>query len=273
MKLKLLLTLFLLLVFVSCSNSGTEPEGSQVDDTIPTKEGWKLVWHDEFETDGSPDASKWFFEHGPDWHNGELQYYTNGREENVRVENGWLVLEARHEEYEGKDYTSTRINSVPGWKYGRIEVKAKIPKGNSLWPAIWMLPTDMDFYGGWPRSGEIDIMENWSWNANGIYGTIHTEAYNHIKGTQKGGEITVSSPYMNFHVYTIEWTMGKIDWYVDDTLYFSFENEGNVDAWPFNHPFRLLLNIAVEGTAPGQEETWVKRTMEIDYVRVFELAE
>jgi len=256
---------FLILSLIACDKKST---GADPDNDIPKLEGWNLVWHDEFNTDGMPDTTLWKYEWGPDWHNGELQYYAKARPENVRIENGNLVIEARHESFGGREYTSTRLNSIPGWTFGRMELRAKLPKGNALWPALWMYPVN-SLYGGWPRSGEIDIMENWSWDATGIYGTVHTEDYNHTIGTQKGGKISVKQPSANFYTYAIEWNTEKMDFFVDDSLYFTFFNEGTVGKWPFNHPFRFIMNVAVEGSAPGQEGTWQKRTMEVDYVRVY----
>jgi beta-glucanase (GH16 family) len=215
-----------------------------------------------------PDTTLWKYEYGPNWYNEELQYYTKARLENARIEDGNLIIEARHESYGEREYTSARLNTIAGWTHGLMEIRAKLPKGNALWPAIWMFPVNQ-IYGEWPKSGEIDIMENWSWEPESIFGTIHTEAYNHTIGTQKGGKIQVSTPWEIFHIYAIEWNTERIKWFVDDSLYFTFENEGEVSKWPFNHPFRFILNVAVEKTAPGQESSWVKRTMEIDYVRVY----
>jgi beta-glucanase (GH16 family) len=254
-----------MIIVNACSDSGT---GNKDDNQIPEPEGWSLIWNDEFTEGSMPDSTKWFCEYGPNWANGELQYYTDFRPENLRILNGNLVIEVRHENYGGRNYTSTRLNSAKTWIYGRMDIRARLPKGNALWPAIWMMP-QFSTYGGWPNSGEIDIMENWSWDQLGIYGTIHTEDYNHTIGTQKGGKISVTAPWLNFHNYTLEWEQSQMRWFVDDSLYFTFNNEGEVSKWPFNHPFRFILNIAVEGTAEGQESTWIKRTMEIDYVRVY----
>lgn len=264
-------SLILLTCLFGCntlSNDEKIPDSSGFD--IP--EGYELLWNDEFDDDGRPDSTRWLYEYGPNWYNGELQYYTKDRQENSRVENGNMIIEAWPEEYYERNYTSARLNSVIVWRYGRIDVRARLPKGNALWPAIWLYPVN-NIYGGWPASGEIDIMENWSWDVNGIYGTIHTEAYNHIEGTQKGGMITVNQPWQNFFIYSLEWTPGTLKWVVDDSLFFEFNNEGTVETWPFDHPFRLILNVAVESSAPGEEDTWIKRTMEIDYVRVFQKSE
>lgn len=262
---KFILSIMSIAVLLSCAKNGSSPDDKN---GIPDRKSWELIWQDEFAKDGMPDTTLWKYEWGPNWANDELQYYTNGRPENVRVKNGYLIIEARHETFYEREYTSTRINSRAGWTYGRMELRARLPKGNALWPALWMMPQN-SIYGGWPKSGEIDIMENWSWEPTGIYGTIHTEAYNHIIGTQKGGKINVAAPWEQFYTYAIEWKTDKIDWFVDDSLYYSFPNEGGTDKWPFNQPFRFIINIAVEKTAPGQENTWVKRTMEVDYVRVY----
>lgn len=240
----------------------------------------KLVWADEFEVDGTPDSDRWGYDLGdgcPDvcgWGNNELQYYTD-RPENVRVEDGRLIIEARKEALEGKEYTSTRLVSrnKGDWQYGYIEVKAKLPQGTGTWPAIWMLPTDWA-YGGWPASGEIDIMEHVGYNQEMVYGTVHTKAFNHGIGTQKGDSIVVADVHNDFHVYAIDWSPEKIDFMVDGEIYNTFSNEGTgSEAWPFDQPFHLLLNLAVGGNWGGargvDESIWPQR-LEVDYVRVYE---
>jgi beta-glucanase (GH16 family) len=241
----------------------------------------KLVWADEFEYSGSPDSTKWNYDLGdgcPDnchWGNNELQYYTNDLE-NVRVENGRLIIEAKPDSMGGMRYTSTRMVSKKkgDWLYGRIEAKAKLPRGNGTWPAIWMLSTDWK-YGGWPESGEIDIMEHVGHDPGVIHGTIHTESYNHIKGTQKEGKITIRDAQDEFHVYAIDWTENKIDFFVDDKLYHTVTRDSN-DAyaeWPFDQRFHIILNIAVGGNWGGQkgvdDSIWPQQ-MEVDYVRVYQ---
>jgi beta-glucanase (GH16 family) len=263
--------LFVFLLFSACEDDNrlVPPDDLNPVDTIPAPEGYALVWHDEFDLDGLPDSNLWIFEHGPNWHNNEQQYYTNKRLENCRIINGKMIIEAIPEVYDTRSYTSARINSNTGWRYGFFEVSAKLPRGVALWPAIWLYP-DEDSYGGWPKSGEIDMMENWSWAPETIYGTIHTEAYNHIQGTQKGGAIEIPEPWSEFYRYQLEWQPGMLKWFVNDSLFFTFENEGTVQTWPFDHFFHFILNVAVEQHAPGNESSWVKRTMEIDYVRVFQ---
>ena len=139
------------------------------------------------------------------------------------------------------------------WLYGRVEVKAKIPDGRGMWPAIWMLPTDWA-YGGWPASGEIDIMENVGYNPYVIVASAHTESYNHSIGTQKSAKPQVPTCYSDFHVYALEWEVTEYRVYVDDNLYFTFKNEGTgYKVWPFDKRFHLLLNVAVGGNWGGAQ--------------------
>jgi beta-glucanase (GH16 family) len=160
------------------------------------------------------------------------------------------------------------------WLYGRIEVKAKLPRGKGTWPAIWMLSTDWK-YGGWPESGEIDIMEHVGYDPGVIHGTIHTKAYNHIIGTQKEGKLTVADCMDAFHVYAIDWSENKMDFYMDDTMYHSVTRDPKDDftGWPFDQRFHLILNQAVGGNWGGKEgiddSIWPQR-MEVDYVRVYQ---
>lgn len=237
---------------------------------------YELIWSDEFDYTGLPDDSKWNYDVGGDgWGNNELQYYTKNRTENARVENGHLIIQAHKETYGGKSYTSARlITKTKGdWKYGRIEIKAKLPGGRGTWPAIWMLPTDWA-YGGWPASGEIDIMESVGYDPGKIYGTVHTEAYNHSLGTQRGSSIMIADAESNYHLYAIEWDENKIDFFVDDTKYFTFSNQGDWTKWPFDKRFHLILNIAIGGDwggIQGVDNNIFPVQMEVDYVRVYQL--
>lgn len=241
----------------------------------------KLVWSDEFEYNGSPDSIKWNYDMGDgcpnncNWGNNELQYYTKDLK-NVRVENGKLVIEAHKDSLGGKAYTSTRmVSKFKGdWLYGRIEAKAKLPRGRGTWPAIWMLSTDWK-YGGWPESGEIDIMEHVVWDPGVIHGTIHTKTFNHMEGTQKEGKITIADAQDEFHVYAIDWTEDKIDFSVDDKLYHTVTKGVNdtFKEWPFDQRFHIILNIAVGGNWGGQkgmdDSIWPQK-MEVEYVRVYQ---
>lgn len=245
----------------------------------PTGE-FQLVWSDEFDTEGLPDTAKWGYDLGngcPNicgWGNKELEYYTD-RLENARVKAGHLIIEALKEDYEKMDYTSARLmtKGKGDWKYGRVEVRAKLPVGVGTWPAIWMLPTDWE-YGGWPKSGEIDIMEHVGHEKGRIFGTVHTESYNHTKGTHVGDKLHISDADTAFHTYTIEWEADKIKWFVDEELYFEFENEYKTsDEWPFNKRFYLILNIAIGGNLGGVEgvdDAAFPQRMMVDYVRIYQ---
>lgn len=240
--------------------------------------GYRLVWADEFDTPGMPDPVRWNYETGM-IRNNEAQFYTEARPENARIENGVLIIEARREPWEqgGKRaaYTSASVTSQcrAYWRYGRIEVRAKIPTGRGTWPAIWLLGQNID-KAGWPRSGEIDIMENVGFDPDTIHANIHTEAYNHVKGTNKGNQITVPAPYKDFHIYALDWDPRKIVISVDGKPYFTYANEGTGEAvWPFDQPFYLILNLAIGGSWGGQQgidEAIFPQRFEIDYVRVYQ---
>lgn len=243
---------------------------------VPTADdppGWELVWSDEFDRDGLPDPEKWGYEDGF-IRNDEKQYYTRSRPENARVENGALVIEGRKERYENAEYTSASLitKGKAEWTYGRFEVRAKLPTGRGTWPAIWMLGTNIGEVG-WPACGEIDIMENVGFDPDTIHANVHTRAYNHVRGTNKGDKITVESPSERFHVYAAEWTPERIDFFVDDAKYFSFSNEGTgPDAWPFDRPHYLILNLAIGGAWGGRQgidDNAFPLRYEIDYVRVY----
>ena len=237
----------------------------------------RMVWGDEFNYSGIPDSSKWNYDLGArdGWGNNEWQCYTNDSK-NIRVENGTLIIEAHNDSLENKPFTSSRIVSKKkgDWLYGKIEVRAKLPRGKGTWPAIWMLSTDWE-YGVWPASGEIDIMEHVGYDPGVIHGTIHTEAYNHIKQTQKEGKITIANAQDKFHVYAIDWKENKIDFFVDERLYHSVTPNSKDDfkGWPFDKKFHLLMNIAIGGNWGGKEgvdtNIWPQR-MEVDYVRVYQ---
>ncbi len=237
-----------------------------------------LVWSDEFNYTGLPDPSKWTCEEGGHgWGNNELQYYTRDRAENARVENGFLIIEALKENFGSREYTSARLVTTGkgDWLYGRVEARAKVPGGRGTWPAIWMLPTDWA-YGNWPASGEIDIMEHVGYDPTKIFGTAHTEAYNHRLGTQKGGSVTGNDWETAFHVYAIEWSPTTIDFYVDNQKYYTFINQGTWQTWPFDKRFHLVMNLAVGGSwggAQGVDPTVFPKRLEIDYVRVYQSAE
>lgn len=241
------------------------------------EQAWAMIWADEFDVDGLPDPARWDYEEGY-VRNNELQYYTRARPENARVEDGMLVIEARQEPYEEYGYTSASLvtRNRASWRYGRIEVRAKLPTGSGTWPAIWMLGMNIPEVG-WPDCGEIDIMENVGFDPDRIYANVHTQAYNHVKKTNKGSNISVAKPYDGFHVYAIEWFEDHIDFFVDDDKYFSFQNEGTGwEAWPFDQEFYLIINLAIGGSWGGMhgvDEDIFPQQYHIDYVRVYQAIE
>ena len=209
-----------------------------------------------------------------------MQYYTDS-DTNSFLRDGNLVIKANvvpqgvNSSKGLRYYTSARLRTKEkgDWLYGRIDVKAKIALGQGIWPAIWMLPTDWR-YGGWPASGEIDIMEHVGYDLGVVHGSVHTEAYNHKINTQRSSARKIANVDTEFHVYSIIWDKDKISFFIDDVQYFLFENDqqGNYKTWPFDQRFHLLINIAVGGDWPGNPDnsTNFPRKMLVDYVRVYE---
>ena len=239
---------------------------------------WKLVWSDEFNNNGLPDSSKWQFEtHGNSygWGNSEKQFYTSGDTANAIVKNGMLHIIAKKENRENKEYTSARLSTSGKYHflYGRIDVKAKLPAGRGTWPAIWMLGQNIGAFK-WPACGEIDIMEHVGYEKDSLHGTVHTAAYNHIKGTQKGKAVFLDHPYTRFHLYSVIWTKEKVEFLLDDKVYHSFKNEHlTTDEWPFDAPFYIILNLAIGGNWGGKkgiDDSVFPATMLVDYVRVYQ---
>ncbi|MBC9930614.1 family 16 glycosylhydrolase [Chitinophaga qingshengii] len=228
----------------------------------------KLLWSDEFNQDGAPDPKKWGYDIGTGdngWGNAEAQYYTD-RQQNVSVSDGTLKIIAQKESYNGKDYTSARMLTKGkfNFTYGRVEVSAKLPVGGGTWPAIWMLGSNIAT-AGWPACGEIDIMEHKGNEPQKIYGTVHHP--DHAGANGDGGTTMVANETGAFHKYTLDWSPKQLRWYVDDKLYFTFNNAAGL---PFNHDFFILLNFAVGGTFGGAiDPAFTKGVMEVDYVRVY----
>lgn len=245
------------------------------------KPRWQLMWSDDFDYAGLPDTTKWGYDvGGHGWGNQELQFYTQGRLENARVQDGKLTIEARRESWEGMKYTSTRLitKNKGDWTYGFFEIRAKLPSGRGTWPAIWMLPTEWNLgSGSWPDNGEIDIMEHVGFDPGWVHGSVHTKKYYWQIGTQKTAKIQVADAQSAFHVYTLEWSPERIQVGIDTTKYFTFTNEGTGwEVWPFDKNFHLLLNIAVGGAwggVQGVDDSIFPQKMEVDYVRVYKKAE
>jgi beta-glucanase (GH16 family) len=241
----------------------------------------KPIWQDEFEYSGKPDPTRWGYElGGSGWGNNELQNYTNNLE-NAQVKDGQLTITARKETSGTRHFSSARLltKGKGDFLYGKIEVKAKLPMGVGTWPAIWMLATDSN-YGTqyWPDNGEIDIMEHVGFDQNRVHANIHTKAFNHAIGTNKGNKIDVPTASTEFHVYSCEWQPNYISFAVDGKQYFRFDRNSsyNWTQWPFDRKQFLLLNIAVGGTWGGQkgvDENIFPQSMVVDYVRVYGLVE
>lgn len=234
-----------------------------------------LIWAEEFDYEGLPDSDSWTYDVGDHgWGNNELQYYTENENSNARVEDGKLIIQTHQDSTYEKGYSSARLltRGKKAWKYAYIEVSAKLPYGVGTWPAIWMLP-EQNTYGGWPKSGEIDIMEHVGYDPGVVHGTVHTEAFNHRKDTQVGKQVQVPDFDEAFHVYAIDWQEDKIDFYLDGEKYHTFENTGgDWEEWPFDQEFHLILNIAVGGDWGGAQgvdpDIWPQQ-MEVDYIRVY----
>ncbi|RFS19363.1 glycoside hydrolase family 16 protein [Chitinophaga silvatica] len=252
------------------------------------KKGWKLIWQEEFNYTGLPDTTKWKYESGH-VRNEEQQYYTVARPENIRVENGLLHIKGQKENYPNaaylagskewnrKDslakYTSASINTQNkfSFTYGRVEVRAKLPAGGGIWPAIWMLGAEHS-HGGWPMAGEIDIMEFIGNEPKNIYGTIH---WGKTGGghTSSGHKISVPDLHSDFHIYALEWTPDEMLIYFDDSVYHRYPVAkallGDFNA--FHHPFYILLNLAMGAAWPGPvDESVLPQEFLVDYVRVYQ---
>ena len=243
---------------------------------------WQPVWCEEFDYEGLPNPEKWFYDIGGDgWGNNEEQYYTNADLDNANVSDGTLKITALKENFSGSSYTSARLISKyrGDFTYGRFEVRAKMPTAKGTWSAIWMLPTDWE-YGGWPESGEIDIMEHVGYDLGKIHGTIHTEQFNHKANTQIGYSKTLDTAEEEFHTYELVWEPHYIEFFVDGDSYGqvgynALLNRGRdaFEAWPFDKAFHLILNVAVGGSwgvLQGIDEDAFPSTMEVDYVRVYQ---
>ncbi len=242
---------------------------------VPVAKTYQLVWSDEFDKDGLPDNTKWGYDVGGNgWGNNELEYYTNARLENARVANGNLIIEARKENFSGRNYTSARLltKNKTQWTYGKFDIRAKLPKGTGMWPAIWMLSANDPLH--WPDDGELDIMEEVGFNQNIIYGTAHNKLYNGANGQQKGGNKLIPDADNAFHVYSIEWTSNQVVWSIDSVQYFTYADPGlGTGAWPYLQDFFMILNIAVGGNWGGQkgvDDSIFPQQMVVDYVRVYQ---
>lgn len=292
MKVKYITALCTALLCASCSTfylvkqpdlyrSGEEvveedltPPGDMGYKTPLEREGWTLIWQDEFE--GTElDTTKWNYEvNGDGGGNNELQYYVRSKN-NSYIRDGKFVIKAMRQDYKGKPYTSARVNTryKAGWKYGRFDIRARTPIQQGVWPAIWMLPTDY-VYGGWPQSGEIDIMETVGHKPSTLHGTLH---YGQPWPNNKNIGGTIELPKGTFeeeyHVFSCEWEENVIRFYLDDSLYATrTPADLSPHPWPFDQTFHMLLNLAIGGNWPGppDETTVFPKYMFVDYVRVYQ---
>ena len=276
--------IYLLSIIILISCNGEKRVQDSADS--PSKQGYDLVWQDEF-NGNRLDDSKWGFEEGF-IRNREKQYYNKNA---VAVRDGNLVITAKKDSIENESYSlrdsaqwkhdaryaeyssgSITTKDRVAWKYGRIEVRAKLPEGKGLWPALWMLGENWEEVG-WPETGEIDIMEHVGFEPDSIFGTVHTKAFNHMLGTHRGKKIFIDDPYGTFHVYAIEWNRDKIDFLLDGKVYNSFGNKHRTTAeWPFDQKFHLKINVAVGGMLGGRkgiDDGILPQKMYVDYVRVY----
>jgi beta-glucanase (GH16 family) len=241
----------------------------------------RLVWHDEF-NGRALDKRKWRYDTARNkqgWFNKELQYYSAGWPQNLRVANGRLVIAARREtpssapDWGGQHYTSAKIVSNQAWTYGFYEIRAKLPCARGTWPAIWMLPKNMK---KWPDEGEIDIMEQVGAEPNLIYSSLHTKLFNHTINTQRSAQRLVQTSCTAFHVYQLDWRPESITIGVDGKGILRVRNDqpGGKGAWPFDTPFEMILNLAMGGDwagAKGMDDAALPQRMEVDYVRVWQV--
>ena len=256
-------------VFSSCSNDETQT-------VVNFKE---LVMQDEFDVDGALDSSLWSFDigngegtdAGEGWGNNELQYYTN-RTENITVQNGVLIITAKKESYEGASYTSAKILTKGKFEqaYGRFEARIRLPYGQGMWPAFWLLGGNIDEVK-WPNCGEIDIMENRGQEPTLTHGTLHGPGYSAGQAITKAYDLVNDRLDTDFHVFGIEWGPEYINFYIDDVLYNQITPADVTGEWVFDQPFYIIINLAVGGAfvGPPDNETSFPQTMLVDYVRVY----
>lgn len=261
----------LLLLALLCMISSCETDDSQTVTTFTN-----LVLEEEFDIDGAPDTAVWGYDigrgpNGDGWGNLEQQYYTD-RSENVKVQNGVLLITAREESFEGAPYTSARLLTKDKFeqRYGRFEARIRLPYGQGIWPAFWMLGADID-ENPWPGAGEIDIMEYRGQAPSVLIGSVHGPGYSGGNAISKEYTLPNDRFDTGFHIFGIEWGPEYVNFYVDDVLYNQITPEDVTGDWVFDKPFYMLMNLAVGGTfvGPPNEETVFPQTMLVDYVRVY----
>ena len=258
-----------------CNNNDDDESNDDNDNNEEQFDGYELVWNDEF-NGNSIDNSKWNFEIGTGnwgWGNGEHQYYTS-RSENAFIQDGKLIIRALLESYSGSNYTSARMTTKNkgDWTYGKIVARIKVPSAGGTWPAFWLMPTN-SVYGGWPNSGEIDVMEHYGCDNNHIHSTVHNNMYNWNGGIPPTSYSAYTSATSDFHIYETEWNEDELNFYVDGQyLGTYFRTNGGWQQWPYNQDFYIILNLAIGShfMQCSTEDELFPQQLEIDYVRVYQ---
>lgn len=272
------------LVLLAAAAQSLSANNYAINEPMPAHSA-KLLWSDEFD-EKSLDMSKWSFDTSRNkvgWYNGELEYYSADRPENLRLENGHLIIELRKDpeqlrklpDWGKQKYSSAKIQTKDkvAFRTGFVEVSAKLPCARGTWPAIWMMPQGDT---PWPEGGEIDILEQVGSQPNVAHATLHTALFNHMRGNGRGAETPVPTACSAFHRYQLAWTPNSITMGVDDHAYMRVKNDqpGGRGAWPFDSPFYLILNLAIGGNwaaAKGIDDAALPQQMDVDYVRVWEM--
>lgn len=292
MDIKKILLLFIFLVIIcACQNEGLKTPDN-METTTPNEDALELIFYDEFNYEGLPDQTKWSYDSGTGvqgWGNWELQYYTKKDLNTAYVSNGTLKIQAvrgsvddPHNNYD-HDFTSAKLGSKCGFKYGKFEIKAKVPSGFGTWPAVWMLP----FYRlneAWPMSGEIDILEHVGRTPDEVFFSIHTGAFNYWGGVPKSKKVYSPGNWESeFHVYALNWTEDGMEWSIDGESKYRLDKKPyyGYEEWPFDKHFEIIMNLAIgggigfppntprEANMPRLNEEVFPKTFEIDYVRVY----
>jgi beta-glucanase (GH16 family) len=277
--------LLLVVFFTSCKKTTTKVE-EPITPTPTTPVEPKVYsfettpsWSDEFDVNGLPNNQIWGYDvGGGGWGNNELQNYTANDLDNAKVENGNLVITAIKESSGTRQYSSARLvtKGKKDMKYGRLELKAKVPAGLGSWPALWMLASQTTFGSTyWPDQGEIDIMEHVGYDPSVVHASVHTNLFNHVLRTQQSSKTIVPTFNTVFHVYRMDWTPDEIKVFLDDKEFFVFKKQGALwQEWPFSQPQHLLINIAVGGNwggLKGVDDAIFPIKLEVDYVRYYSL--
>lgn len=267
---KRLLPVLCCLPLLLCGCAAEAPADAEIARSAYVPQGYTLAFAEEFDVDGAPDAALWGFDLGPWPYNEELECYT---EENASVRGGVLAIEARAEAREGRAYTSARLTTAgkQDFLYGYLEIRAKVPTGRGTWSALWLLPSDTR-YGGHLQSGEIDILEHVGYQPDRVYATLHTERNNSVLDNAIVGEQKLDSA--EFHVYALLWKEDALHILVDGetSLVYTRPAGAESDAWPFDLPFHLVLNVAVGGSwggTKGVDDSAFPQSMLVDYVRYY----